>query len=137
MFCFLVLVISALIFDLLVVGLLKVTFRRCRPSHNVMDMFAMPSVDKFSFPSGHATRSTMVALFLCNHILTNAVYMSAVCIWAVSVSVSRILLGRHHIIDVACGVMVGVMAYYAYLNIWISKVVCLKYLDTYFGHIHL
>ncbi|CAG5135147.1 unnamed protein product [Candidula unifasciata] len=127
----------ALIFDLIIVGLLKMTFRRGRPSHNIMDIFIAPSVDKFSFPSGHATRAVMMTLFLCQHMITNKLYMAAVVIWAVSVCMSRILLGRHHIFDVVCGICVGVIAYFAYLNIWVSKDVCLSYLDSYFGYIHV
>ncbi|XP_005104957.1 phospholipid phosphatase 6 [Aplysia californica] len=127
----------ALMFDLIVVGVLKATFRRSRPSHNVMDMFAAPSVDKFSFPSGHSTRAAFMALFLCNHMLSNPLYILVVCMWSLSVSASRILLGRHHILDVVCGFGIGVLSYYTYLNVWLSQDTCLHYLDTYFGHVHL
>ena len=34
-------------------------------------------------------------------------YMDAVHLWAVSVSLSRVMLGRHHVLDVMAGVGVG------------------------------
>lgn len=128
---------TALVFDIVIVGLLKMTFRRGRPSLNVMDMFAAPSVDKFSFPSGHATRATMMGIFLCLHLFTNRFYMLVTFLWSISVCVSRILLGRHHIFDVVCGCVVGMVSYWIFLKLWISQETCLVYLDTYFGHVHL
>ena len=97
----------ALLLDLVVVGTLKVLTGRKRPSHNKDDMFATVSVDKYSFPSGHATRVSMVAvLFSLSEM--DPTYLLFVKIWAVVVSVSRIILGRHHILDVVAGVLIGV-----------------------------
>ncbi|KAK6980170.1 presqualene diphosphate phosphatase [Biomphalaria glabrata] len=127
----------ALLFDLVIVGALKIIFQRSRPSHNVMDMFMAPSVDKFSFPSGHATRSAMMGLFLCIHIISNRLLIGVTCVWALSVSISRILLGRHHIFDVVCGFCIGLLSYYMFLKAWVSQETILTYLDSYFGHVHL
>ncbi|KAH9496918.1 Phospholipid phosphatase 6 [Bulinus truncatus] len=127
----------ALIFDLLIVGTLKMVFQRSRPSHNVMDMFIAPSVDKFSFPSGHTTRAVIMGLFLCFNMFTNRLLIFVTCVWALSVSVSRVLLGRHHIFDVLCGIFIGLLSYYFFLKIWVSQQTILTYLDSYFGHVHL
>ncbi|CAL1536738.1 unnamed protein product [Lymnaea stagnalis] len=127
----------ALIFDLIVVGLMKMTFQRGRPSHNIMDMFATASVDKFSFPSGHATRASMMGLFLCLHLFKNHLLMLLTIIWSLSVCTSRVLLGRHHIFDVVCGFCIGVCSYYLYQQAWVSQETILSYLDTYFDHVHL
>ena len=52
----------ALLLDIAVVAVLKAFTRRRRPSYNVDDQYAtVKLVDKFSFPSGHATRATMLA----------------------------------------------------------------------------
>ncbi|GFN77554.1 presqualene diphosphate phosphatase-like [Plakobranchus ocellatus] len=131
--------LGALLFDIVVVCILKLMFRRTRPSHNVMDMFAAPSVDKFSFPSGHSTRAAMMGWFLCAHFFsTRQLCCFLVCLWSIGVSSSRILLGRHHVFDVICGFLIGLAAYHVYMiYIWISQETCLGYLDTYFGHFHL
>lgn len=47
--------------DVIIVLVLKIMFRRHRPSNNHMDMFLTVSVDQYSFPSGHATRAVMLA----------------------------------------------------------------------------
>ncbi|GFR64205.1 phospholipid phosphatase 6 [Elysia marginata] len=131
--------LGAILFDLVVVCLLKLIFQRSRPHHNVMDMFAAPSVDKFSFPSGHSTRAAMMAWFLCVHMFpTRQVCCILVWLWSVGVAASRVLLGRHHVFDVVCGFLIGLAAYHLYVSyIWISQAKCLAYLDTYFGHVHL
>ncbi|KAK3788200.1 hypothetical protein RRG08_016602 [Elysia crispata] len=131
--------LGVLFFDLIVVGLLKLIFRRSRPTHNVMDMFAAPSVDKFSFPSGHSTRAAMMSWYLCAHLFPSSQFWcSLICLWSISVAASRVLLGRHHVFDVVCGFLIGMAAYHIYVtHIWVSQDTCLAYLDTYFGHVHL
>lgn len=42
--------------DLAFIGISKALFRRPRPSYNAADMHIIASVDRFSFPSGHASR---------------------------------------------------------------------------------
>ena len=43
--------------DLIIVGALKFSFRRPRPSYNFAEDFTLVvAVDKFSFPSGHTAR---------------------------------------------------------------------------------
>ena len=49
--------------DVIVVALMKAVVRRSRPANNVDDMTASDSlVDVYSFPSGHATRATVLSL---------------------------------------------------------------------------
>ncbi|KAJ6655440.1 hypothetical protein lerEdw1_005140 [Lerista edwardsae] len=55
----------ALVLDVVLVAAVKGLVKRRRPAHNKMDMFATVSVDKYSFPSGHATRAAM-ELFALN-----------------------------------------------------------------------
>lgn len=100
----------ALLLDIVVVGIIKAFTRRRRPAYNVDDQFAtVKMVDKFSFPSGHATRAVMVGTVLCVVQPVHVVLRLAVLVWSVSVSVSRVLLGRHHVLDVLAGAVIGVV----------------------------
>ena len=100
----------ALILDIVVVAILKAFTRRRRPAYNVDDQYAtVKMVDKFSFPSGHATRAVMVATILCLVQPLHLLLRLPVIVWAGLVSVSRVLLGRHHVLDVVAGVVIGVL----------------------------
>lgn len=52
-----------LIYDVMLVAFIKAFTRRNRPVGNQSDMFMARGPDKFSFPSGHASRAVWVALF--------------------------------------------------------------------------
>merc|ERR1711936_128480 len=100
----------ALVLDIVVVAIIKAFTRRRRPAYNVDDQFAtVKMVDKFSFPSGHATRAVMVGTVLCVVQPVHVVLRLPVLVWSVSVSVSRVLLGRHHVLDVLAGAVIGVV----------------------------
>ncbi len=116
---------SVLILDLVVVVLVKAVVQRKRPDHNNMDMFATVSVDKFSFPSGHTTRAASVVCFFLAFFVTSPLWRFLIITWAVSVSISRIMLGRHHVLDVVGGVIIGVLQYIMFLQyLWISSETC-------------
>jgi len=113
--------ILGLITDLIVVGILKTIFRRSRPHYNQQDMFLTVSVDNYSFPSGHATRSSMVMVFLLSRMYLSISVKFLIILWAISVSLSRIVLGRHHVSDVLVGFCVGILQYYWIVaNLWLS-----------------
>eukprot|EP00850_Spirogloea_muscicola_P013739 SM000095S24953 [mRNA] locus=s95:149392:151656:+ [translate_table: standard] len=120
---------AAYLVDLAVIGVLKVIVRRPRPSYNtgrpqILYSKCCPShnvvvsVDKWSFPSGHASRTILTAslCFLQWPMLAAMlpppfdgplIFVFAT-IWAVSTSTSRILLGRHYFLDVIAGALLGV-----------------------------
>lgn len=128
---FLIPFLLGLLLDLILVGLVKLIFRRARPSYNHPSMSAAVSADHYSFPSGHASRVFFVAASV--HFFTSVVAAEAVerysfldgwvrdrrdvkgevvvvvWIWATVTAVSRILLGRHYVIDVAAGACLGVL----------------------------
>jgi len=81
--------------------------RRRRPSLNKDDMFVTVAVDKFSFPSGHATRAVALAVFFIHLYPLGLLIAPALIAWAAAVCVSRVLLYRHHVLDVAGGVALG------------------------------
>ena len=133
---------SAMFVDLLVVIMLKSTFRRKRPAHNLDDMLVVDAValniDRHSFPSGHATRAVMTALFIVDKFDCTGGIKSLVYIWMVAVPLSRILLGRHHVFDVTVGVICGVLEYFAVVNyLWMSKQTCMDILQPIHEDLHL
>ncbi|XP_046567478.1 phospholipid phosphatase 6-like [Haliotis rubra] len=127
----------ALIFDLVIVALLKMLVQRPRPSNNQMDMFATVSIDNYSFPSGHTTRAAMLACFYIERVLINQLPMTLIVTWSACVSLSRVMLGRHYVLDVLSGCLIGVLEYTAYSQFWIPQDKCLLWLEPYFGHVHL
>ena len=110
----------ALMLDLAVVGALKVAVRRKRPVYNEKDMFATVSVDNYSFPSGHSTRAAMVA-GLFSAFLNNGFWRILIGFWAVCVSASRVILGRHHVSDVLCGVVIGLLQAWTVYAVWLPN----------------
>ncbi|RXM29200.1 Presqualene diphosphate phosphatase [Acipenser ruthenus] len=110
----------ALLLDVVLVGIVKALVRRRRPSHNRMDMFATFSVDRYSFPSGHATRAAMGARFLLTHLVLAAPVRVLVLLWAVLVGLSRVMLGRHNVTDVAFGFFMGYFQYSLVEALWVS-----------------
>lgn len=124
--------VSALVLDLVLVGVLKAVVRRRRPAHNRMDMFATFSVDGYSFPSGHATRAAMCARFLLAHLVLAAPLRVLVLLWATFVGFSRVLLGRHHVTDVVFGFFMGYWQYNLVEMLWLSPIV----LQSTIGQLH-
>ncbi|XP_028666541.2 polyisoprenoid diphosphate/phosphate phosphohydrolase PLPP6 [Erpetoichthys calabaricus] len=110
----------ALLLDILLVGIVKALVRRRRPAHNRMDMFATFSVDRYSFPSGHATRAAMGARFLLTHLVLAAPVRVLILLWAAMVGLSRVMLGRHNVTDVAFGFLMGYMQYGLVEALWVS-----------------
>ncbi|XP_030627528.1 polyisoprenoid diphosphate/phosphate phosphohydrolase PLPP6 [Chanos chanos] len=112
--------LMALLLDLVLVGVVKAAVRRRRPAHNRMDMFATFSVDRYSFPSGHATRAAMCARFLLAHLVLAAPLRVLILLWAGVVGLSRVLLGRHNVTDVAFGFCMGYCQYNLVEMLWLS-----------------
>uniref|UniRef100_A0A8P0S7Z5 Polyisoprenoid diphosphate/phosphate phosphohydrolase PLPP6 n=2 Tax=Canis lupus familiaris TaxID=9615 RepID=A0A8P0S7Z5_CANLF len=110
----------ALLLDLLLVALIKGLVRRRRPAHNQMDMFVTLSVDKYSFPSGHATRAALVSRFILNHLVLAIPLRVLVVLWAFIVGFSRVMLGRHNVTDVAFGFFLGYAQYSIVDYCWLS-----------------
>ena len=120
----------ALMLDLAVVGTLKVAVRRKRPVYNEKDMFATVSVDNYSFPSGHSTRAAMVA-GLFSAFLSDDFWRILIGFWALFVSMSRVILGRHHVSDVLCGVVIGLLQAWTVIAMWLPN----GTLVSYFGEL--
>jgi undecaprenyl-diphosphatase len=79
--------------------------------------------DQFSFPSGHAMTSFAIAASV-SHFYPDL----QVCLLfsAVSVAVSRIVLGMHFLTDVVIGALIG--AALGFLSVWIFT--CLRFIPS-------
>lgn len=82
-----------------------------------------------SFPSGHATRAIYVALFT-NLYFRNVILTTLFTVWSLSVVISRVLLGRHHVFDVLCGCLIGYIEY-------LFQFTVLKFMNPLFFHLVL
>jgi len=108
--------ISALLFFAVVIGgwlletLLKIIYHRARP-----DLWPALAAEKtFSFPSGHATMSTLfygavaaLVLHLSRNRVLRATVLAVSTLIVLSVCFTRIYLGAHWVTDVAAGSLVG------------------------------
>lgn len=102
--------VAGLVLDILFVGLAKLIVRRPRPAYNAADMYVAVAADHWSFPSGHSSRAFLVAAFLAGA----GLHRGALFLWAAATSASRVLLGRHYVLDVVAGAWFGV------LEAWLS-----------------
>lgn len=108
-----------LIFDIVVIALMKATFRRRRPAPSKDMMMIGP--DKFSFPSGHASRAVFVMLFFVVVSPTSAIWWLPLMAWSTCVCLSRIIIQRHYILDVVAGMAVGCLEACVISLLWIGK----------------
>lgn len=137
-----------LIFDLILIGILKSLIKRPRPAYN-KGMYLVLSVDHWSFPSGHASRACFIGSFfwLCLSVLQeirvqlgfnpgvaqavvvdpnlrlddDGLIKAAIVIimmWSIATSASRILLGRHFVLDVLAGAILGVLEAFIVYNLF-------------------
>ncbi|KHN82880.1 Presqualene diphosphate phosphatase [Toxocara canis] len=100
--------IFGLCIDLIAVGIIKLAVRRNRPVYNKDDqVYEAPIVDKFSFPSGHSSRSAMLSvlgLSLCSPPFWIAIVLG---IFPFALGLSRVAMGRHYVSDVLGGLALG------------------------------
>ncbi|CAD5227674.1 unnamed protein product [Bursaphelenchus okinawaensis] len=95
--------------DLACVGLIKIAVRRPRPPYNHDDqIYEAPVADKYSFPSGHTSRATMVCALIVELLDVNS-YHTKLFIYTIPVllGLSRVALGRHYLTDVMAGHVLG------------------------------
>lgn len=121
----LALLLAGLLLDLLLVGLLKFLIRRPRPVYN-KGMHLVVAVDHWSFPSGHSTRVFFVAYFfsLSSGLVREGAeqlgllpgsgaavdwLVKLLFLWSAATAASRVLLGRHFVLDVIAGSCLGVV----------------------------
>lgn len=97
--------------DILIVAPVKLLFKRPRPQLNIGRIpMSVSSVDKYAFPSGHASRCVALAAYFCFMPPFNP-WTHLWYIWGLLVSLSRIALGRHHVLDVGAGMVAGLVIF--------------------------
>ncbi|WZZ46828.1 hypothetical protein YC2023_043087 [Brassica napus] len=96
-----------LLLDLILVGIIKLIFRRARPCPlNVTPPYPLTTT-RFPPETPHASSSS---LHREDHGGVKGEVLVAVWVWATVTAVSRILLGRHYVLDVAAaGAFLGVL----------------------------
>ena len=121
-----------------IIGLMKFIFKRNRPKllENSLTCKEI-GPDRYSFPSGHASRAVLMtnliaALFLTtdNRAISffslNA-YPTSQCVlmslllhlWSLCTCISRILITKHYLTDVLTGIVVGYLTYYLVLFLYL------------------
>lgn len=108
-----------LILDVIFVASIKAATRRRRPT--IDDSFMTIGPDKFAFPSGHASRAFFILLFFTALDPLPYLFWPPLFAWAVSVSLSRLLLYRHHILDVLAGITLGILEAFMICILWLGK----------------
>lgn len=77
--------------------------------------------DKYSFPSGHASRAVLIAFTLTYIDPVSIFFYPPLIAWVTSICVSRVLLERHYILDVLAGAGIGVVEGLFMCLIWLSQ----------------
>nr|CAI5855596.1 unnamed protein product [Callosobruchus analis] len=107
--------------DIIFVAVAKAYFRRKRPIANTNDPLGQMGPDIFSFPSGHASRSVFVTYFFMVLYPLHFVCYPPILAWTACLCLSRILMGRHYILDVLAGVCFGLFNGVLVGWLWISQ----------------
>lgn len=108
-----------LILDIVFVASIKAATRRRRPT--IDDCFLAIGPDKFSFPSGHASRAFFILCFFTALDPMPLLFWPPLFAWATSVAFSRLLLYRHHILDVLAGITLGILEAFLICILWMGK----------------
>ena len=105
-----------LIADIVAVAPIKLYVKRPRPHFNTGTIIlSVSSVDRYAFPSGHASRCVAIATYIWYlpssrlHPMIWMAWTISCCTWALLVSLSRVLSGRHHVLDVIVGMVAGLI----------------------------
>jgi len=88
---------------IVVVAAIKFLFRRRRPTGERGTLYFQ--MDAHSFPSGHAARTAALAVTFG---ALNPALGFGLAVWAMLVSLARVALGIHYLLDVAAGTIVGI-----------------------------
>ncbi|XP_011162978.1 phospholipid phosphatase 6 [Solenopsis invicta] len=115
-----------LLLDILLISVLKAVTRRRRPNNNTNDDLFVIGPDKYSFPSGHASRAAFVVYFFLHLWPVPLMCTPPLLAWSSSVCMSRILMRRHHILDVVFGVLLGIFEGLLIGYIYLEQETCIS-----------
>ncbi|CAB1332781.1 unnamed protein product [Coregonus sp. 'balchen'] len=114
----------ALLLDVMTVAGVQKLIKRKGPwemSPGFLDYCVM---DVYSFPAAHASRAAMVSKFLLSHLVLAVPLRILLVLWAFLVGMSQVLLGRHHLTDMACGFALGLLHFSLVETVWLSSSAC-------------
>lgn len=74
-----------------------------------------------SFPSGHASRAFLILFFFTLLDPVSYFLWPPMFAWATSVALSRLLMYRHHILDVSAGILLGFFEAVLLGVLWLQK----------------
>lgn len=112
-------VFSALILDIIAIAVIKAFVRRRRPVP--MNKLQAIGPDKYSFPSGHASRAVLIAFILMYLDPVSIIFYPPLLAWITSVSISRVIVERHYILDVLAGIGIGILEGLFMAILWLSQ----------------
>jgi len=116
--------------DIFAVAVVKAFVRRRRPVGNRNDQWVTIGPDFYSFPSGHVSRVFFILFYFSKLYPLDAFLVLCICIWAVAIAFSRILLRRHYLLDVIAGGLLGYLISLVVSVIWVSQSTA-EYLVSY------
>ncbi|KAI4897538.1 hypothetical protein NFI96_010532 [Prochilodus magdalenae] len=114
----------ALILDILTVAGVQKLVKRKGPWEMTPGFLDYVAMDVYSFPAAHASRAAMVSKFLLSHLVLAVPLRILLVVWAFLVGLSRVLLGRHHVTDMACGFALGLLHFSLVETVWLSSNAC-------------
>ncbi|XP_020313721.1 inactive phospholipid phosphatase 7 [Oncorhynchus kisutch] len=114
----------ALLLDIMTVAGVQKLIKRKGPWEMTPGFLDYCAMDVYSFPAAHASRAAMVSKFLLSHLVLAVPLRILLVLWAFLVGMSRVLLGRHHLTDMACGFALGMLHFSLVETVWLSSSAC-------------
>ncbi|XP_071752849.1 inactive phospholipid phosphatase 7-like [Centroberyx gerrardi] len=114
----------ALILDIMTVAGVQRLVKRRGPWEMTPGFLDYVAMDVYSFPAAHASRAAMVAKFLLSHLVLAVPLRILLVLWALLVGMSRVLLGKHHLTDMAFGFALGMLHFSLMESVWLSSGTC-------------
>ncbi|KAM9441201.1 inactive phospholipid phosphatase 7 [Clarias gariepinus] len=114
----------ALVLDILTVAGVQKLVKRRGPWEMNPGFLDFVAMDVYSFPAAHASRAAMVSRFLLSHLVLAVPLRVLLVLWAFLVGLSRVLLGQHHVTDMACGFALGSLNFNLMEMVWLPSGAC-------------
>ncbi len=94
-----------IVVQIVVIFAIKFTVRRSRPEGEWGAFYR--NTDPHSFPSGHAARAGLLAAMALG--LGPAWFALVLVIWAPVMSLARVVMGVHYLVDIVAGLLIGLL----------------------------